>query len=149
MGRTYRHQAVIDAPVEDVWAIVSDPRTHPEWWPDVVDVQLDEPLVEGGEYVRTSKPLPFVRRRGGGLGGRPARGPEGGALSLHADGHVGALLAHPGAGRRRSSRRESGMDPTKFRWRLMNNAFFLKDWIVKVLDALPKEVDARRLARRD
>ena len=60
MGRTYRHQALIDAPVEDVWAIVSDPRTHPEWWPEVVDVQLDEPLVEGGEYMRTSKPLPFV-----------------------------------------------------------------------------------------
>ncbi len=59
MGRTYRHQALIDAPVEDVWAVVSDPRTHPEWWPDVVDVQLDEPLVEGGEYMRTSKPLPF------------------------------------------------------------------------------------------
>ena len=35
MGRTYRHQAVIDARVEDVWAIVSDPRTHPDWWPDV------------------------------------------------------------------------------------------------------------------
>ena len=46
MGGTYRHQALIDSPVEDVWAVVSDPRTHPEWWPDVVDVQLDEPLVD-------------------------------------------------------------------------------------------------------
>jgi hypothetical protein len=44
---------------------------------------------------------------------------------------------------------ESGMDPKTFRWRMMNNAFFLKQWIVKVLDALPKEVSARRLARRD
>ena len=42
------------------------------------------------------------------------------------------------------------MEPTTLRWRLMNTwASFLKDWIVKVLDALPKEVDARRLARRD
>ena len=43
------------------------------------------------------------------------------------------------------------MDPTKLRWRLMNamSGCFLKDWIVKVLDALPKEVNARRLARRD
>ncbi len=41
------------------------------------------------------------------------------------------------------------MDPTKLRWRLMNNAFFLEDWIVKVVDALPKEVVARRLARRE
>lgn len=60
MAGSYRHQALIEAPIEDVWAIVSDPRTHPEWWPDVVDVQIDEPLVEGGEYTRTSKMLPFL-----------------------------------------------------------------------------------------
>ena len=43
------------------------------------------------------------------------------------------------------------MDPTTFRWRLMNamSGLFLKHWIVKVLDALPKEVVARRLARRE
>jgi len=29
------------------------------------------------------------------------------------------------------------------------NGRFLKDWIVKVLDALPQEVVARRLARRE
>jgi hypothetical protein len=46
---------------------------------------------------------------------------------------------------------ESGMEPTTLRWRLMNamGSRFLKDWIVKVLDALPGEVAARRLARRD
>ena len=60
MGGTYRHQALINAPVEDVWAVVSDPSTQPEWWPDVLDVQIDEPLVEGGEYRRTSKPVPFL-----------------------------------------------------------------------------------------
>ena len=60
MAGTYRHQALIDAPIEDVWAIVSDPRTHPEWWPDVVDEQIEEPLGEGGEYTRTSKLLPFL-----------------------------------------------------------------------------------------
>ena len=139
MGRTYRHQVVIDAPVGDVWAIVSDPRTHPEWWPEVVDVQLDGPLVEGGEFTRTSKPLPSwsTRRRvwvaGVGLGGL-----EGGALSLRARRHVGSLLAYArtGADVRRG---RVGNGPEDVPLEPLNNAFFLKQWIVKVLDALPQE----------
>jgi uncharacterized protein YndB with AHSA1/START domain len=39
MAGTYRHQTLIEAPIEDVWAVVSDPRTHRERWPDVVYVQ--------------------------------------------------------------------------------------------------------------
>ena len=60
MAGSYRHQTLIEAPIEEVWAVVSDPRTHPHWWPDVVDVEIDEPLVEGGEYTRTSKVVPFL-----------------------------------------------------------------------------------------
>jgi hypothetical protein len=43
------------------------------------------------------------------------------------------------------------MDPTKLRWRLMKatSGSFFKGWILDVLDALPKEVDARRLAARE
>ena len=59
MAGTYRHQTLIDAPIEDVWAVISDPLTHPDWWPDVVAVRIEEPLVEGGEYIRSSKLLPF------------------------------------------------------------------------------------------
>jgi hypothetical protein len=60
MAGTYRHQALIEAPIDDVWAIVSDPLAHPEWWSDVIDVRIEEPLVEGGEYTRTSKLMPFL-----------------------------------------------------------------------------------------
>jgi hypothetical protein len=38
MAGTNRHQALIEAPIEDVCAVVSDPRTHPEGWIlDVID----------------------------------------------------------------------------------------------------------------
>lgn len=107
MAGTYRHQALIDAPIEDVWAVVSDPRTHPDWWPDVVDVQI-----ETGTWACFSL--------------TPAQ----------ADTYVEL---------------ETGMDPTLVRWRLMKalSGSFFKGWILDVLEALPKEVVARRLARRE
>jgi uncharacterized protein YndB with AHSA1/START domain len=150
MAGSYRHQALIDAPIEDVWAIVSDPRTHPEWWPDVVDVRIDEPLVEGGEYVRSSKLLPFrdavetvwVAERLENL--KEAR------FRCTKSGTWASFSLTPAQGET-FIEAETGMDPTTLRWRLMKamSGSFLKDWIVKVLDALPKEVVARRLAARE
>jgi uncharacterized protein YndB with AHSA1/START domain len=148
MGGTYRHQALIDAPVEDVWAVVSDPRTHPEWWPDVVDVQLDEPLVEGGEYLRRSKPLPFVKAVEAVWVAERLEDLKEARFRCSMTGTWARFSLTPAQGQT-FVEAESGMDPTKLRWRLMNNAFFLKDWIVKVVDALPKEVVARRLAPRE
>jgi uncharacterized protein YndB with AHSA1/START domain len=150
MAGTYRHQALIDAPIEDVWAVVSDPRTHPEWWPDVVDVRIEEPLVEGGEYTRTSKMLPFldaveavwVAERLEDLKEARFRCTKTGTwacfslTSAQADTYVEL---------------ETGMEPTLARWRLMKavSGSHFKGWILDVLEALPKEVDARRLARRE
>jgi carbon monoxide dehydrogenase subunit G len=150
MADTYRHQALIDAPIEDVWAIVSDPRTHPEWWPDVVDVRIDEPLVEGGEYTRTSKMLPFldaveavwVVERLEDLKEARFRCTKTGTwacfslTSAQADTYVEL---------------ETGLDPTRVRWRLLKltGGSLFKKWILDVLDALPKEVAARRLARHE
>jgi uncharacterized protein YndB with AHSA1/START domain len=150
MAGSYRHQALIDAPVEDVWAVVSDPRTHPEWWPDVVDVRLDEPLVEGGEYVRSSKMLPFldaveavwVAERLEDLKEARFRCTKSGTwASFSLTSAQGQTFVDA----------QSGMDPTTLRWRVMKavSGSFLKDWIVKVLDALPKEVLARRPAARE
>ena len=147
---TYRHQALIEAPVEDVWAVVSDPRTHPEWWPDVVDVQLDEPLVEGGEYTRTSKPVPFLDAMESVWVAERLEDLKEARFRCTASGSWARFTLTPAQGETYVEL-ESGMDPTKLRWRLMNTmgGRFLKDWIVKVLDALPKEVVARRLARRE
>jgi uncharacterized protein YndB with AHSA1/START domain len=150
MGGTYRHQALIDSPVEDVWAVVSDPRTHPEWWPDVVDVQLDEPLVEGGEYTRTSKPVPFLDAMESVWVAERLEDLKEARFRCTVSGSWARFTLTPAQGETYVEL-ESGIDPTTLRWRLMNamSGRFLKDWIVKVLDALPKEVDARRLARRD
>ena len=150
MGGTYRHQALIDSPVEDVWAVVSDPRTHPEWWPDVVDVQLDEPLVEGGEYIRTSKPVPFLDAMESVWVAERLEDLKEARFRCTLSGSWARFTLTPAQGETYVEL-ESGMEPTTIRWRLMNamGSRFLKDWIVKVLDALPGEVAARRLARRD
>jgi uncharacterized protein YndB with AHSA1/START domain len=150
MGGTYRHQALIDSPVEDVWAVVSDPRTHPEWWPDVVDVQLDEPLVEGGEYTRTSKPVPFLDAMESVWVAERLEDLKEARFRCTVSGSWARFTLTPAQGETYVEL-ESGIDPTTLRWRLMNamSGRFLKDWIVKVLDALPEEVDARRLASRD
>jgi hypothetical protein len=115
MAGSYRHQTLIEAPIEDVWAVISDPLTHPDWWPDVVEVRLEEPLVEGGEYIRSSR-----------FSLTPAQAET--FVEL-----------------------ETGMDPTRLRWRLLKvtSGSFFKGWILDVLDALPKEVVARQLAARD
>jgi uncharacterized protein YndB with AHSA1/START domain len=150
MGGTYRHQALIDSPVEDVWAVVSDPRTHPEWWPDVVDVQLDEPLVEGGEYIRTSKPVRFLDAMESVWVAERLEDLKEARFRCTLSGSWARFTLTPAQGETYVEL-ESGMEPTTLRWRLMNamGSRFLKDWIVKVLDALPGEVAARRLARRD
>lgn len=49
-----RRQAVIDAPVEEVWSLVGDPRRHPEWFPRVVEVN-GQRFEEGEEYAQITK----------------------------------------------------------------------------------------------
>jgi uncharacterized protein YndB with AHSA1/START domain len=150
MGGTYRHQALIEAPVEDVWAVVSDPRTHPEWWPDVVEVRIDEPLVEGGEYLRTSKLVPFLDAVEAVWVAERLEDLKEARFRCTVSGTWARFTLTPAQGETYVEL-ESGIDPTTLRWRLMNvmSGRFVKDWIVKVLDALPQEVVARRLARRE
>jgi uncharacterized protein YndB with AHSA1/START domain len=150
MAGTYRHQTLIEAPIEDVWAVISDPLTHPDWWPDVVDVRLEEPLVEGGEYIRSSRLLPFldavedvwVAERLQDLKEARFRCTKTGTWA-----HFSLTSAQA----QTFVELETGMEPTKLRWRLMKatSGSFFKGWILDVLDALPKEVVARRLAARE
>ena len=48
-----KRQAVIDAPVEEVWSLVGDPRRHPEWFPRVVEVN-GERFEEGERYAQVT-----------------------------------------------------------------------------------------------
>jgi uncharacterized protein YndB with AHSA1/START domain len=49
-----KRQAVIDAPVEEVWSLVGDPRRHPEWFPRVVEVN-GQRFEEGQPYAQVTK----------------------------------------------------------------------------------------------
>ncbi len=57
-----RQQAFIEAPVGVVWELISDVERHPDWWPDVVEVQCDE-VAEGCAYREVIKvPLGTAER---------------------------------------------------------------------------------------
>jgi uncharacterized protein YndB with AHSA1/START domain len=49
-----KRQAVINAPVDDVWSLVGDPRRHPEWFPRVVEVN-GQRFEEGQRYAQITK----------------------------------------------------------------------------------------------
>src|SRR5215207_2745209 len=36
---TYRAQVHIDAPLDEVWALVGNPATYPQWWPVAVEIR--------------------------------------------------------------------------------------------------------------
>lgn len=54
MLRSSTQQAFIDAPVERVWELVGDPNRHPEWWPDMIEVECAD-LKEGCRYRAVTK----------------------------------------------------------------------------------------------
>jgi Polyketide cyclase / dehydrase and lipid transport len=50
----HRHQAQLDAPLQEVWALIGNPKRYPEWWPRVVEVR-GERFEAGEEYVQITK----------------------------------------------------------------------------------------------
>ena len=49
MHRSSTQQIFIEAPVERVWELVGDPNRHPEWWPEMLEVECAD-LSEGCRY---------------------------------------------------------------------------------------------------
>jgi hypothetical protein len=49
MDHSSTQQAFIDAAPERIWELVGDPNRHPEWWPDVIEVECAD-LREGCRY---------------------------------------------------------------------------------------------------
>ncbi len=52
---SWRQQALIEAPVEEVWDLVGDPNRYPEWAADVVSVTGLATIDEGSTYQQVSK----------------------------------------------------------------------------------------------
>ncbi len=49
MVRSSTRQSYIEAPIERVWELVGDPNRHPEWWPDIIEVECAD-IREGCRY---------------------------------------------------------------------------------------------------
>jgi hypothetical protein len=53
---SWREQALIEAPVEEVWRLVGDPRRYPEWvGEEVIEVTGLPTVVEGAEYEQVTR----------------------------------------------------------------------------------------------
>ena len=55
---SYRHQTLIEAPVEAVWAQVGDPNRYPEWAGEIVEVDGLDTVEPGARYEQEGK-TPF------------------------------------------------------------------------------------------
>ena len=55
---SWRQQALIEAPVEDVWREVGDPRKYPSWAGDVLEVTGLAEVAPDAEFQQVS-PTPF------------------------------------------------------------------------------------------
>jgi len=56
MERSSTQQTYIDAPASTVWELVGDPNRHPDWWPDIIDVECAD-IREGCRYRGVVKGL--------------------------------------------------------------------------------------------
>jgi uncharacterized protein YndB with AHSA1/START domain len=54
-----RQQAFIDAPIESVWALASDPDRQTEWWPDTIVFECIDGDLEQGCRVRNVQKRPW------------------------------------------------------------------------------------------
>jgi uncharacterized protein YndB with AHSA1/START domain len=143
MADTCRRHALIEAPIEDVWSIVSDPETHPDWWPEVQAVRVPGEQGESDEYTRVTRRLGFldmvdtvwVVERMEHLKEVNFRCTVTGtytrfALTPAQDDTFVEI--------------EAGMEPTSLRWRLaktvMPERMFFQRWLGDPLDALPQVV---------
>lgn len=132
-----------------MWAVVSDPRTHSDWWPDVLAVEAPDGLAEGDEYTRTSR-MPFrdavdavwVAERLEQL--KEAR------FRCTMTGSYAHFLLTPAQDGTFVELR-TGMDPANIRWRLMKaiSGSYWKRWTFDALDALPEAVARASAASRD
>jgi Polyketide cyclase / dehydrase and lipid transport len=145
MSEVRRRHVLIQAPIEDVWAVVSDPQTHPGWWPELVGVRAPEHAREGDRYVRVERRLGFldqvdavwVVERLEHLKEAHFRCTSSGTYARF------ALTAAQGD---TFVEAEAGILPPNARWRAVKPVFelFFSRWLRDLLDRLPKVVARRR-----
>jgi hypothetical protein len=143
MADSYRRHALIEAPIEDVWPVVSDPRTHPDWWPEVTEVRASGELAEGEEYLRVSRRFGFLDQVDGVWVVERLEHLKEAHFRCTVSGAYTRFALTP-AQHQTFVEIEAGMLPPNLRWRLaktLSRLYFVR-WLRDVLDALPRVVRA-------
>jgi hypothetical protein len=124
---------------------VSDPETHPDWWPDIVAVRLEEPLTEGGEYVRVSEPMRFIDDLESIWVAERLEHLKEARFRCTLTGSYASFSLTP-ARDETFVEVETGMDPTRLRFHLLAamSRAHSKRWLRDVLDELPRELERIR-----
>src|SRR3954451_5838480 len=149
MAEMHRRHVLIEAPIEDVWKVVSDPGTQPDWWPEVTDVRVDGPVDEGDEYTRVAKRFGFldqvdnvwVVERMEHLKEAHFRCTVSGAY---------ARFALTPAQEETFVEAEVGMLPPNLRWKMSQPVFRVTfgPWLRQLVDALPRSVERTKTQPR-
>jgi hypothetical protein len=124
---------------------VSDPATHPDWWPDVVAVRVEEPLEEGGEYVRVSEPMRFIDDVESVWVAERMEHLKEVRFRCTLTGSYASFALTP-ARDETFVEVETGIHPTNLKFQLLSavSRSYWKRWLRDVLDALPKELERAR-----
>ena len=142
MAGMHRRHLVIDAPIENVWEVVSDPRTHPDWWPEVTDVEMAGEPEEGASYRRTQRRLGFLDQVDGIWVVERLEHMKEAHFRCTVSGSYARFALTP-AQDQTFLEAEVGMLPPNLRWRaakpVMVGVMFSR-WLRALLDALPRAV---------
>jgi uncharacterized protein YndB with AHSA1/START domain len=148
MADSLRRQCVIQAPVEDVWAIVSDPDTHPDWWPELRDVHFSGDVEEGAQYTRVTRRMGFLDMVDTVWVVEHLEQMKEVQFRCTRTGTYTRFAVTP-AQDDTFVEIEAGMDPTSKRWKVAKAVMprrFFQNWLGDLLDALPEAV--RKKGRR-
>jgi hypothetical protein len=111
----------------------------------VVAVRLEQPLAEGGEYVRVSEPMKFIDDVESVWVAERMEHLKEVRYRCTLTGSYASFSLTP-ARDETFVEVETGMDPTRLRFQLLHamSRSYSKRWLRDVLDALPKELERTR-----
>ena len=143
----HRRHVLIEAPIEDVWSIVSDPHTHPDWWPELRDVRAPGEAGEGGEYTRVTRRMGFLDMVDTVWVAEPMEHMKEVNFRCTVTGTYTRFALTP-AQDDTFVELEAGVAPIGLRGRVLKamGPLIFQRWLADLLDALPKVVARRKVS---
>lgn len=143
MVSIYRAQAHLEAPLKEVWALVGNPATYPDWWPGAVEIRGE--TFEVGDVFTQVLPVPGRRVEYARLIDTRDEFKElkwscpttGGFQIWHLTEADGGTFVDM----------EMGLNPPAFRYELYDKTigrWFTKRWAEQAVDGLRRELTSER-----